>query len=208
MLRLIYEYIVIFLYLVTEHNGPLEFFQQNQFNLKSLNIHISNNKSNVFNNEQCSHLSISVVSDHQGMPDSLLLLSQLCCRRRMVLLLLDRTLFPSVLLQLLIQKLIWTCLSMCFLHTASLHPDLFSHHISVHSCEILLQRCAGWQLPLTMPGAPRVWTSLGQTVSFSLVLVIEIRLCKRLGLRNTSLLQGCRSLAAVVLDWSQQWDWG
>lgn len=115
-----------------------------------------------------------------------------------LLLLLDGTLLPPVLLQLLIQQLSAVGrrrLSLSLLRPASLLPDVFSHHISVHSCvaEILQQSCAGGQLPLTLawPAPVCTWLCLAVWGNLSLVLVIEIRFCVRLGLRSSSLWLGC-----------------
>lgn len=124
----------------------------------------------------------------------------------MELLLLDGTLLPPALLQLLVQQLSALNrrrLSTSLLRSAPFLPVLFSHHISVHGCvaEIQLQCCAGRQLPLTLAWPAAICLDVWK--NFSLVLVIEIRFHLRLGLRGSSLWLGCRSLTAVELD---EWD--
>lgn len=116
----------------------------------------------------------------------------------LLLLLLDGTLLPPVLLQPLIQQLsAVSCrrLSPRIVHPASPHPDLFSQHISVHSrvAEVLQQSCAGRQLTLTLawPAPICTWQRLAVWKNLPLVLFIEIRLWLRLGLRSSSLWLGC-----------------
>lgn len=141
---------VVFLDLVIDYNDfiPSRVYCCFSDPLVNISIEIINQISlpKLFKNEikfECSHPAISVVSEHQYRSVPLLLFPQLCCRRNMERLLSGRTLLPPVLLQLLIQQLSAFSrqhLSASFLHPASFLPDLFSHHISVHSCmaEILL----------------------------------------------------------------------